>query len=160
MKITLRLLAPLLVPMLFLGGKAHAGQAAVGVTATVLSKNVCKFVTASANLAFGAINPASTSNATASANLTIRCVGSSSSATFLITQDSGLYSTGVGANRMRNTSVLTEYLPYSLSISPSSATIPKNVDTTIAIGGTITPSNFQNAYVGNYQDTVILTIVP
>lgn len=61
---------------------------------------------------------------------------------------------------MRNTAVTTEFLPYSLTVNPATALIPRNTITPISISGTITASNYQNAYVGNYQDTVILTLVP
>lgn len=137
-----------------------AGTNSLSVTATVISKNICKFNTATSTLAFGALNPASTADATSSTNVVIRCVGSSPSASFLIAQNSGLYSTGAGANRMRNTTVTTEFLPYSLTINPATAIIPKNTNTTITISGTIIANNFQNAYVGNYQDTVVLTLTP
>lgn len=141
-----------------------AGTAPVGVSATVLSKNQCRFSVSNITLAFAtAIDPSSSTVVTATAapaGITIRCAGSSATATFSITHDSGLYETGANANRMRHASVLTEYLPYTLTISPSSATVPKNTDFPIAISGNVAPADYQNAYSGSYADTVVLTISP
>lgn len=140
-----------------------AGTATVAVTATVLSKDSCKFNPSnphpSATLAFGGIDPSSSANATATASLTIRCAGSSPTVWYALSHDSGLYETGVNANRMKH-ATLNEYLPYSFTLTPSSGTVPKNVDQTIVINGTITPANFQNAAMGTYSDTVVVTVNP
>lgn len=139
---------------------APAATNTVSVSATVLSKSQCNFSATAATLAFGAINPSGSAAATQSTSLVVRCGGSAPNATFSISHDSGLYETAVNANRMRHATVTTEYLPYSLSISPASATIPKNTDQTITISGSVAATDYQNAYAGGYADTVVLTLVP
>lgn len=137
-----------------------AGNATVSVAGTVLSNNNCKFRgTSSVALAFGNLDPSSGANATASATLIIRCAGASPNVTYALTHDSGLYETGVNQNRMKH-ATLNTYLPYTLTLTPSSGTIAKNVDRTISVGGTVTPANFQNANIGAYADTVVITLLP
>jgi spore coat protein U-like protein len=137
-----------------------ADNAAVTIGATVLSKSNCKFnAPTSAVLAFGTINPLSNVNATASATLSIRCGGSANVAAYSLTHDSGLHETGASLNRMKHTTLNT-FLPYSLTLSPSSGTIAKNVDQIITVSGTVTPANFQDANIGSYADTVVITLSP
>jgi len=130
------------------------------VTATVLSKNVCKFNSATATLNFGALDPANPVNVTQSTIVTFNCNGSAPIAAFTITNDDGLYETGPGAYRMRHATVLTEYLPYALSLNPVSGTVPKGANRNVTITGTVTGTNYQSAMVGNYADTVILSLNP
>lgn len=136
------------------------GGTVVSVGATVLSNSNCKFNNPpSAALAFGNIDPSSGANATATATLTIRCGGASPSVTFALSHDSGLHETGPDANRLKH-ATLNEYLPYGFTLTPSSGTIPKNTNQTITIDGTITPASFQNATMGTYADTVVVTLNP
>lgn len=137
-----------------------AGSNVLSVTATILSKSNCKFNTATSALAFGTLDPGSSSDATASTTVTFSCGGSAPTATFAITHDDGLYETGPGSPRMRNTTVTTEYLPYSLSLNPASGTVPKNTNQTLTINGTIQSSALQGAYAGSYADTVVISIAP
>lgn len=140
---------------------AGSASASMSVSATVLSTSNCKFNNpGTATLAFGAVDPSGVSNVTATGTLVIRCGGSAPNATFAITDDSGLYETGVGAYRMRHAVTTTAYLGYSVGYSPQSATIPKNTDQTITITGTITPTQFGNAIAGNFADTVTITVSP
>jgi spore coat protein U-like protein len=137
-----------------------AGTVTVDVSATVLSKNICKFNSpGSATLTFGNIDPSSTANATATASLTIRCGGASPTVAYALTHDSGMYETGADANRMKH-ATLNEFLPYSFVLTPTSGTIAKNTDKTIVIDGTITPTDFQNASIGAYSDAVVVTVNP
>ena len=55
---------------------------------------------------------------------------------------------------------LNEYLSYALVLTPESGTVAKNVDQTINLTGRITPGNFQDASVGAYADTVVITLLP
>ncbi|MHB8895788.1 MAG: spore coat protein U domain-containing protein [Candidatus Geothermincolia bacterium] len=137
-----------------------ANNATVAVSATVISKSNCKFATNAAALGFGTLDPANPVNVTRTATLTVRCGGSSANATYLITDDDGLHESGPGAERMRHTVTLTEFLPYGFSYAPASATITKNTNQTITITGMVTGANYQNALVGNFADTVTLTVVP
>lgn len=144
---------------LFTCAAQATSTASVPVSATVLSKNICKLTASTAVLAFGTINAASSSAATASTTLTFKCAGASPSAWYTITQNGGLYKTGPGANRMRR-GTQADYLPYSLSLTPASGNALKNADITVTVQGTILPTNFQNATPGSYSDTVVLTLEP
>ena len=63
----------------------------LSIGATVLSKNICRFNTPGPTaLDFGAIDPSSVVNKTATATTIFRCVGSSPMATYLIISDDGL----------------------------------------------------------------------
>ncbi len=149
------------VGLLFPAGAAcAAGTAALAVTATVLSKNVCQFSSSTAALNFGSLNPAVGTNATATTSVQFICHGSAATAAYLVSQNSGLYKTAPNANRMRHQTVITQFLPYSLALSPATGTAPKNVTQTLTITGTVRASDYQDAYVGSYADTVVLTIVP
>ena len=53
--------------------------------------------------------------------------------------------------------MLTEYLPYSVTFSPTTG---NRFVTTITGSGTVLNSSYVNAYVGNYSDRVTLTITP
>jgi len=132
----------------------------LGVSAVVPSASNCKFNNGAVALDFGTIDPASGSNATATATKTFKCGGSAANATFSISAGDGLHSSGPGARRMQHTTDATEFMAYSLSLSPTSATVPKNVDQTLTITGTIQPFEFQNVRAGTYQDTVVISITP
>lgn len=137
-----------------------ADNGSVVVSAFVPSKSNCKFNSGTLALPFGNVNPASVVNATASASTTFRCSGSAPLATFSITASNGLYSTAPDARRMQHATVPTEFMAYSLTLSPTSATVRKGVDQTLTVMGTIQPSAFQNVPAGTYQDTVLITLTP
>lgn len=137
-----------------------ADTAGVPVSATVLSKSNCKFRGAnSVALAFGNIDPASVTAALASTGLVIRCAGSAGLASYALTLDDGLYGTGPGALRMKHAS-LNVFLPYSVSLNPSSGSVAKNVDLAITVSGSVAPGDFQNAMIGGYADTLMITLNP
>src|SRR4051812_41072245 len=72
----------LLAPLLTAGpGPGLAATSALAVSATVVSKGNCRFLTAAQTLDFGSINPASTTTVTASTPLQVRCNGAGSSPT-------------------------------------------------------------------------------
>ena len=159
MKILLQITLASLI--LLLAEICHAaGSTTVSVSATVLSKSNCRFFAASAALNFGSLDPANSSDATINTTITFRCGGSAPNATFFIGQDYGLHETGPGANRMQNTTVLTEYLPYTITLNPLTNTVPKNVVQTLTISGSIIASDYKNAYIGSYSDTVVISIAP
>ena len=137
-----------------------ADNSVVTVSAVVLSKNNCKFdAPISIALAFGNIDPNGGSAATASGSLSFKCGGSSATASYILTHDSGLWDTGPGANRMKH-ATLNQYLPYTLTLSPSSGSVAKNVTQTVNVGGSISPADFQDATMGAYADTVVVTLNP
>jgi len=138
-----------------------ADTGTMAVSAVVLSKSNCKFSgTGVVTLNFGAIDPSSTSSAVATASRVFSCKGSAPNATFLITAGDGLHSGAPGVRRMQHATTPTEYLQYSLALTPTSATVPKNVDQTLTITGTIAPSAFGAAMAGSYSDTVAITLTP
>jgi spore coat protein U-like protein len=137
------------------------GTHTLSVTATVLSKSSCKFRPgAGTTLNFGALNPASPVDVSASLLMTLRCAGSAPQASFHISSNSGLYGAGPNALRMRNTGTPSEYLSYGLAFSPDSATVPKNTNQIITVTGTVKGTDYRNAAVGGYSDTVIITLLP
>jgi spore coat protein U-like protein len=132
----------------------------LSVTATVVSRNDCRFNTGTSSLNFGTLDPGNPSDKTVNTSVTFRCGGSAPMAIFSITHDSGLYETATDAPRMRNATVTTEYLPYTLSLSPTSGTVRRNTNRTLTISGTVQGTYFQNAYAGNYRDRVVISIEP
>jgi spore coat protein U-like protein len=140
---------------------AAADTATLTVSAAVLSKSTCKFSGPGGfTLDFGTINPSSLGTITATATRVFSCGGSSPNATFALTADSGLYSPGAGVRRMRHQTNVTEFISYSLSLSPATGTVPKNTAQTLTVTGTMLPADFQNGIAGSYSDTVLVTLTP
>lgn len=154
-----RTLALLACAVVFPAQAADTGSLAV--SAVVLSRSNCKFSgTSSATLAFNSISPAATTDAVATSSLVVRCNGSAANATFAIAAGDGLFAAGAGAPRMRHAVTATEFLPYAITLTPSSATIPKNTDQTITITGRITPAQVAGAIAGTFADLVAITLAP
>jgi hypothetical protein len=148
-----------------LAGLPGAGWAldsgVITINAVILSSSNCRFSppkTAAVN--FGTLDPTNPVNVTVSASVVIRCSGSSPLATFGITDDDGLNETGPNANRMLHTVTAGQYIPYSLSYLPTSATIPRNTNQTITITGSLNGADYQSSIAGIYTDVVTLTVVP
>jgi hypothetical protein len=130
------------------------------VSAVVLSRSVCRFLTAPTTLDFGTINPASGTNATATTTIRFWCLGSQASTTYSVQAGNGLYSPGPGLRRVRHATSATDLMAYNLNISPASGTIGWLATQTITVTGTIVPTEFQNARVGAYSDTVVIDLDP
>lgn len=132
---------------------------AAGSNSLAVSSNVigtCRFVSASSTLAFGALDPSSAANATASGSTTFWCT---KGASYSISDDGGLYNSG--GPRMRHATTVTEFIAYSLSLSPTTGTgSGPATPTTLTINGSILNADYVNAAAGNYADTVVLTITP
>jgi spore coat protein U-like protein len=155
------LLTFLLIFLLLIGIPfANAGSGTLTVGATILSKSNCKLNSTSSSLNFGALDPGDTTDAVATTSVNFVCHGSAPMATYAFSTDNGLNESGPGSYRMRNTATPTEFLPYALSLSPMSGTVPKNSTRTLTITGTVTSQNFRTAAAGNYADTVVITLVP
>lgn len=137
-----------------------ADTSIVSVTAVVLSKNNCKFTSNTATLSFGNLDPANPIDRNANTSIIFKCGGKDNNVTFFISDDDGLYETGPNANRMRHTTIATEYLPYSFTLNPTTGTVPRNTDQTLTISGTVMGNDYQDASVGAYSDTVVISIVP
>ena len=147
------------VLFLFPAVSRAAVAAAVSVTATVLSKSVCRFDSKSLALNFGNVDPGSPSDATATATVGFRCAGSAGTAVFAIVADAGLHGNG-GFPRMQNGTIPSEFLSYFLALNLATGAVPKNTNQTLTISGTIRRSDFQDASAGTYTDTVVLSILP
>lgn len=133
----------------------------VSVTATVLSRGNCIFRSKTAALNFGTLDPANPIDKIVSTTIYYRCQAQGNAPiTFAITDNDGLYEIGPNAPRMRHTTQPTEYLSYSLTINPTSGTVPKTQDFPLTITGTVKGTDYENAAIGSYSDTVIISINP
>jgi hypothetical protein len=121
-----------------------AGTATVSVSATVLSKNVCRFDSKSLALNFGNVDPGSPTDPTTTATIGFRCGGSASTALFAIVADAGLHGIGLGFPRMQNNTIPSEFLPYFLALNPAIGTVPKNTNQTLTVTGTNRRSDIQD----------------
>lgn len=128
---------------------------ALSVSATVLSKSNCRFTTTTGNLVFGTIDSGGTADVSATASLEFRCNGSAPIATYLITDNDGL-----NTNRMAHTTSAGNFLPYQLSYTPTSGSVPRGDRLDLVITGTVRSSDYRAAMAGAYSDTVILAILP
>lgn len=140
-----------------------ADSSTISVTATVISRGYCWFTTSTASLNFGNLNPSNPVDITRNTTVFFRCFRwFNQPVTFFIGDDDGRYETGPNANRMRHTTIHSEYLPYSFNLNPTSGTVPGNplVDRTLTISGTVRGVDYQNAAMGNYSDTVTISIEP
>lgn len=153
----------LLLPLLFLAdsGMIVADEATVGVSATVLSKSECQFQGKDgASLLLGDLDPSMGGDVEKTVTLQFRCVGSAPQASFSLSHDDGLYETGPGVLRMQHEALPGAYLPYSLSLSPERGTVPKNDAVTLSITGRVKGTDYQDAAMGGYADTVVITLLP
>lgn len=150
----------ILAASLATGLPAQAATSSLAVSAVVLSRSLCFFQTGPRTLDFGTIQPTSLIAATATTTIQIWCVGGSGSTTYSMQAGNGLYSPGAGLRRVRHASVATEFMAYTLSLTPASATIPWLATQTITVNGSIAPAQFQNARFGAYSDTVIIDVDP
>jgi spore coat protein U-like protein len=152
-----RIILIIAIAMIAFSGVALAADTnTVTVTANVVG--TCKFTSATSTLAFGALDPSSALDGSATTTTTFWCT---KNASYGITDDDGLYETGANQNRMRNTVTLTEFIPYSISYGPASgAGLGKTLPITLTMNGTINNADYVNVASGDYSDTVVLTIAP
>lgn len=137
-----------------------AASAAVTVSAVVLVKTNCRFITSAVTLAFGDLDPANPVDVTVSAPIRFRCNGGPPTVVFLATDDDGMNETVPGGNQMRRTTPPATLLPYEFSVSPASGTIPRNTPQTLTVTGTVRGADYQAALTGDYVDTVVVSINP
>jgi spore coat protein U-like protein len=151
----LALLGLIIFLLLLMTGICYcASTTTLAVTATVISKNQCKFKSSPGPLNFGTLNPANPVDVTATTTVDVSCGGSSGTAIFYITGNGGLY-----GNKMRNTTYPAYYLPYTFNNTSGTITkVPGSVIVTLS--GVVKGTDYENAYVGNYSDTVTLTLSP
>jgi spore coat protein U-like protein len=144
-----------------MGSVCRADTATVSVSATIDSGGACWFTTAGTTLDFGTLDPGNPVDVTVGSTLQFRCFGWPS-VTYYVADDDGLYETAPDANRMRHTSLPGAYLPYSLDLAPRTGTISWSpfILHTLTFTGTVRGVDYQNAFVGTYSDTVVVTITP
>ena len=138
---------------------AFGGMGTLAVTATVLTRSNCRFDTRTSTLNFGALDPAVAADVNATTTVDYVCRGSAPVAAFLFTDDDGRNPSGPGARRMRHAAA-PEFLPYSLLLSPSTGTIPKNVHGTLTLSGAVRWADFRGSMSGAYADSVVVSILP
>ncbi len=144
---------------------AGAGRAAeVGtltVSAVVLSRSNCRFANGPPmTLGFGALDPGNPVDVTRNATARYICRGSAPIATFAFEDDGGRYETAPGARRMRHATLASEFLPYDLTYSPPSGSIPRNTWRTLTVSGTVKGTDYTGIAAGAYSDTVVISILP
>jgi len=145
---------------LLLGTPAQAASTSVTVQATVLSRSNCRFRSGPAVLDFGTLDPLSGLDVTATASILFRCQGSAPMATFAISRDDGLHPAGPNLPQMQHDTDGTQYLPYELTLTPTSGTVPKHVMQTLTIDGIVRGPDYATVLPGPYSDLVVLSILP
>lgn len=137
-----------------------ASNAAVTVSAAILTKSNCRFNTNAAVLAFGDLDPGNPVDVTASAAIGFRCNGGPPVSVFLVTDDDGLSETVPDGNRMHHAILPGTFLPYAFSVTPASGSVPRNTPLTLTVTGTVLGVDYQAAKPGDYSDTVLVAIDP
>jgi len=135
-----------------------AGSHTIAVTAAVLSASRCSFGGRRSRINL-AIDPSSAAPVIGTSSIVFRCRGNARVASYAISADNGLYGVSPSTMRMRHATSPASFLHYSLAF-PTSGTTPRNRRTTITVTATVMPADFQNALMGNYSDTVTLSITP
>lgn len=139
----------------FAAGMAAADTQPLSVTASVMG--VCKFNTGqSPVLAFGAINPSGTLDATGSATVKYRCTNGTAAT---------ITSAGVTGARTMAGAVAGNTLAYSLAFTSGATGTGTGfgaggTDLSLVLGGTITAAQYNTAKADSYSETVTLTVTP
>jgi spore coat protein U-like protein len=155
------------ITLIFISTPSMAANSTVTVSAQVLNKTGCFFISPTTPMNFGNIDPSLNVNATATAAIVIRCNGNTGTTNMRIARDGGQ---NVLANnlRMKHATSATEFLPYTLNLAGVNwaaglfiiGTIPSNSNYSFNLGGTVLPANYRPALMGGYTDNVVLTITP
>lgn len=130
------------------------------VSAVILTKSNCQFITKAATLAFGALDPGNPVDVTVSAPIGFRCNGGPPTSVFLVTDDDGSNETVPDGNRMRHATLPGTFLPYAFSVTPVSGSVPRNTPQTLTVTGTVLGTDYQLAAPGDYSDTVLVSVNP
>jgi len=157
--------ALIFLSILIVASASYAADFPISISAVVLSDNNCTFRTNTASLNFGNLDPANPLDRTVSTSIQFRCGGRDPWATYNISDNDGLHSTGPDAPRMQNTADATEYLPYHIDLDPNTGTIRRSTRRNpiwgaLTITGTVRGLDYQDVRMGNYRDTVRITIEP
>jgi hypothetical protein len=150
----------LVVPSLSLHA---AGTNAVTTSAFVVGQ--CKVTSPPGTLSFGSIDPSGAVSVTATTSFAMKCTkGTISTAA---SDDGG--SNFSGTKRMKHSAAPTAFLAYAVAYGGDAGFVGQGfgvaaVAHTVTVTGTITPAQFQNAFVTQsgqqYIDTVTITVNP
>ncbi len=149
------------------GGAFAGGTSVVTVSASVIG--VCSIIDATSTLAFGALNPATGGAVSAVwSGGNFRCTKNQA---FTVTSDDGLWESASGGalNRMRLTGAAGagclnayECIRYTLTkvASGTGLGLGGGNNISFAVTGSTGITDYQDANVGSYSDTVTLTVAP
>jgi hypothetical protein len=145
------------------GASLAGGTHTIAVSASVTG--TCVVNVANSTLTFGAIDPSSAGPVAAVwSGGTFRCTNGSA---YTITSDDGLWesSSGGANNRMKLSSatdctVTTNCIRYTLTKAANGTGAGMTTNISFNVTGQTTQADYQNAAVGNYADTVTLTVAP
>jgi len=130
-----------------------AGTASVGVSATVLAGS-CRF-DSGGTVSF-TLDHATGGNVIGTITQPVyRC---SKDASFVISDDNGLYESGT-THRMKH-ATLNEYIPYSFTYTTSGTGLGNGNPVTMDIASTVAEADYMDVPAGSYSDTVTMTINP
>jgi spore coat protein U-like protein len=134
------------------GAAMAADTAVVTVSATV--QGTCKFT------AGGAVTYALDPSVGGDVNGTVGqpTFWCTKGAAYTITDDNGLYESGV-IQRMKH-ATLAEYIEYSFSYTAGGAGTGPTTPITMDIASNVLAAQYLNASAGNYADSVTLSILP
>lgn len=149
------LTAMAVITAVMVSSAAMAATNTMTVSASVTG--TCRFSAATSTLAFGALDPSSATDGAGSVNVNFWCTRGTA---YSMTDDDGLYETGVNANRMQHAVTATEFIPYSISYAAAGTGLGATSPITLTVTGAITNANYINALEGAYADTVVLTVTP
>ena len=135
-------------------GFAAADTQSLAVSASV--KAVCKFNSGQTPaLAFGEIDPSLSGDKTATANVLYRCTNGTSASVTDVTGPRNMSGSGTAAGEM-----MAYTLAFDSGASGTGSGFGSGKDITLAVSGKITATQYENAMVGSYADTVTLTVTP
>jgi spore coat protein U-like protein len=149
------------VAVLAVAGSAFAaGSNTLTVSASVTE--TCKFVDPSSTLAFGALDPSASADATATVTTKFWCTkGVSTDAIAAASTVTALDpTTTTGATLKGATTGNVDSIPYTLILTKSGTNLGPGTPRDLKIDGKITNANYINKTADSYSDTVTLTITP
>lgn len=153
MKTSIRAIAAAALALAASSGFAASDNATLNVTASVAA--VCK-LTLSGDMAFGALDPTLTSNATASVTASYKCTKGTPVTSFTVNSTTtGSYSGSMSGATAGN----TDAIPYTITWSNPTAYTGAGLGSTITaksvtLNGTITNANYVNVTPDGYSGSV------
>ncbi len=138
------------------GSAMAAGSNTLTVQASVTG--TCRFNSATSTLDFGALDPAASTNPSATATTQFWCTKGVT--TDVISAGNGLHYAG-GSRQMEAAGTVKDVIPYSLTLTKdANANTGPGAPRTLTITGGIVNANYINKVADNYSDTVVLNITP